>query len=216
MVGVSPQFFPPPMDGTMVGSVGTVHGGGLPLLHPHILFTCCRILETMGELCWSNTLERISSPASTLSTSLQRQEEPAHWVAQTSSHLFICPSVRHSPVQPFAGGDKGLVEVGEAVGPSFHCLQIQAVAALQVLVRDAAEPIGATERAPGGESQQAGTGNRQGTGRRQTDPHLSTGPSGTDGPRPVGLSPTEVPEKLVEPERGGNGGFSSSPSAMGQ
>lgn len=69
---------------------------------------------------------------------------------------------------------------------------------------------------PGGESQQGGAGDRQGTGRRQTDPHLSTGPSSTDGPRLAGLSPTELPEKLVEPERGGNGGFSSSPSAMGQ
>lgn len=190
--------------------------GGLPLLCPHIPFTCCRILETMGELCWSNTLERISSPASTLSTSLERQEEPAHWVAHTSFCLFVCPRVWHSPVQPFAGGDESLVKVGEAVGPSLHCLQIQAVAALQVLVRDAAEPIGATERAPGGESQQGGAGDRQGTGRRQADPHLSTGLSGTDGPRPVGLSPAEVPEKLVEPERGGNGGFSSSPSAVGQ
>lgn len=81
----------------MVGSVGAVQlrsvGGGLPLLCPHIPLTCCRILETMGELCWSNTLERISSPASTLSTSLEGQEKPAHWVVQTSFHLSICPSV---------------------------------------------------------------------------------------------------------------------------
>lgn len=104
----------------------------------------------MGELCWSNTFERISSPASTLSTSLEGQEEPAHWVVQMSFHLSICPSVRHSPVQPFAGGDKGLIEVGETVGPSLYCLQVEGVAALQVLVGDAAEPIGAAEGAPRG------------------------------------------------------------------
>lgn len=134
----------------MVGSVGAVHGGGLPLLCLHIPLTCCRILETMGELCWSNTLERISSPANTLSTSLEGQEEPAQRVAQMSLHLSICPSIQHPPVQPFAGGDEGPVEVGEAVGPSLHRLQVQGVAALQVLVGDAAEPIGAAERAPRG------------------------------------------------------------------
>lgn len=68
----------------------------------------------------------------------------------TSFHLSVCLSVQHSPVQAFAGGDEGLVEVGEAVGPSFHCLQVQSVAALQVLVGDAAEPISAAERAPRG------------------------------------------------------------------
>lgn len=45
-------------------------------------------------------------------------------------------------------------------------------------------------------------------------PHLSTVPSGTVVPNPVGLSPPEVLVKLVEPERGGSGGLSSSPSAM--
>lgn len=44
-------------------------------------------------------------------------------------------------------------------------------------------------------------------------PHLSAAASGTTGPGLPGLSPTEELEKLLEPERGGSGGFSSSPSA---
>lgn len=31
---------------------------------------CCKRRVTMGELCWSNTLDRISRPDRTLSTSL--------------------------------------------------------------------------------------------------------------------------------------------------
>lgn len=37
---------------------------------PHSSTCCCNKRVTMGELCWSNTLDRISRPDSTLSTSL--------------------------------------------------------------------------------------------------------------------------------------------------
>lgn len=108
--------------------------------------TCWRILETMGELCWSNTLERISSPASTLSTSL-RGEGGRQRAAQRPSVRPSVPSTRRSPVQPLAGGDEGLVEVGQAAGPRLDGLQVQRVAALQVLVGDAGEAVGAAEGA---------------------------------------------------------------------
>lgn len=73
-------------------------------------------------------------------------------------------------MQPFAGGDEGLVEVGEAGGPSFHCLQVQGVAALQVLVGDTAEPIGAA-----GSTQGVRTSREdQGTDRQETRETLTS------------------------------------------
>lgn len=47
-------------------------------LRPTLDLTCWRIRETTGELCWSNTLERISSPDRTLSTSLQGRGADGH------------------------------------------------------------------------------------------------------------------------------------------
>lgn len=133
-----------PMDGAVAGPWGRPPGWGLAPPYLCAPLTCCRILETMGELCWSKTLESISSPASTLSTSLGRAGRAGS--AHLSVHLSTHRSAHHPPVQPFAGGDKGLVEVGEAAGPPLDCLQVQAVAALQVLVGDAAQTVGAGVR----------------------------------------------------------------------
>ena len=59
-----------------------------------------------------------------------------------------------------------------------------------------------------------GHGRVVGTQRGHRDPpHLSAAPSGAAGPGLLGLSPAEDPEKLLVLERGGRGGFSSSPSA---
>lgn len=58
--------------------------------------------------------------------------------------------------------------MGETVGPSLHRLQVQGVAPLQVLVGDAAEPIGAAESTQGvraSRRRRGQTGDRQETNR---------------------------------------------------
>lgn len=57
-----------------------------------------------------------------------------------SSFLFLLP------VQPFARGDEGFVEVRQAAGTGFHGLQVQGIAAFQVLVGNSAQPIGCAVR----------------------------------------------------------------------
>lgn len=53
-------------------------------------------------------------------------------------------SVLQVPVQPPAGGGEGPGEMGQVAGPTPHRLQVQPIAAFQVLVRDGAQPIGST------------------------------------------------------------------------
>lgn len=51
------------------------------------------------------------------------------------------------PVQSPAGGGKSTGEVGQVAGTAPHSLQVQPVAALQILMRNGAQPIGsASER----------------------------------------------------------------------
>lgn len=108
----------------------------------------------MKALCWSKTFDRTSSPDSTLSTSLyceMKREPPARVIGENTglfSNLFMCHRCVNRlalssflPIEAFAGGHQSLVEVRQGTGPLFDCLEIQGIAALQVVVRDCAQPV---------------------------------------------------------------------------
>lgn len=67
-----------------------------------------------------------------------------------------------SPVEALAGGDQGLVEVGQGTGPLLDRLQVQGIAALQVLMGNGAKTVSRrsastrTERHGGAEDKVSG------------------------------------------------------------
>ena len=53
----------------------------------------------------------------------------------------MCAVVSVLPIKAFAGGHQGLVEVRQGAGSLFDSLQVQSVAALQVLMGNGAQAI---------------------------------------------------------------------------
>ena len=77
------------------------------------------------------------------------------WISGVCPCVFLPLSASVSPVEAFAGGHQGLVEVGQRAGPLLHSLQVQSVAPLQILVGDGAQAV-SRRRAAGG--RKGGTG----------------------------------------------------------
>lgn len=152
----NPPWGAPPCHPSAVGTMGTVGTSACPrgprgpaplcprALAPHLL-------QDFGDHGGALLVEHLGED-------LQPRQHLVHLAAgrgwASAQRPSVCPparpsvpSARRPPVQPLAGGDQGLVEVGEAAGPRPHRLQVQRVAALQVLVGDAGEAVGAAEGA---------------------------------------------------------------------
>lgn len=55
--------------------------------------------------------------------------------------MYVQQVCNDLPIEAFAGGHQGLVEVRQGRGSLFDCLQVQGVAALQVVMRDGAQTV---------------------------------------------------------------------------